>query len=62
MGTFPGIKQITIKNSIPIDQNDIFNDSDEAVEVEVEMKSVEEVVNIPQVIDDEELIIEEFED
>ena len=60
MGTFPGIKQITIKNSIPIDQNDIFNDSDEAVEVE--MKSVEEDVNIPQVIDDEELIIEEFED
>ena len=61
VGTFPGIKQITIKTSIPIDQNDIFNDSEEVGEVE--MKNVGEDVNIPQVIDDdEELVIEEFED
>ena len=58
VGKFPGIKQIIIKNSTPIDQNDIFNESDEA-----EMKSVEEDVNIPAVIDDdEELVIEEFGD
>ena len=61
VGTFPGIKQITIKNSTPIDQNDIFNDSEEAGEVE--RKNVGEEVNIPQVIvDDEELVIEDFDD
>lgn len=61
VGTFPGIKQIIIKNSIPIDQNDIFNDSQETEDIE--MKSVETDENIPPVIDDdEELVIEEFED
>ena len=61
VGKFPGIKQIIIKNSTPIDQNDIFNESDEVEDVE--MKSVEEDVNIPAVIDDdEELVIEDFED
>ena len=61
VGTFPGIKQVTIKNWTPIDQNDIFNDSQEIGEIE--MKSVETDVDIPTVIDDdEELVIEEFED
>ena len=61
VGTFPGIKQVTIKNSTPIDQNDIFNDSQETGDIE--MKSLETDANIPTVIDDdEELVIEEFED
>jgi len=61
VGTFPGIKQVTIKYSTPIDQNDIFNDSQE--NEDVEMKTVEDEENIPAVIDDDdELIIEEFED
>ena len=61
VGTFPGIKQVTIKNSIPIDQNDIFNDSQETGDIE--MKSLDTDANIPTVIDDdEELVIEEFED
>jgi len=61
VGTFPGIKQVTIKNSTPIDQNDIFNESQDTEDVE--MKSKEDEVNIPQVIDDDdELIIEQFED
>ena len=61
VGTFPGIKQVTIKNSTPIDQNDIFNDSQETGDIE--MKSLDTDENIPIVIDDdEELVIEEFED
>ena len=61
VGTFPGIKQVTVKNSTPIDQNDIFNDSQETGDIE--MKSLETDANIPTVIDDdEELVIEEFED
>ena len=62
VGIFPGIKQVTIKNSTPIDQNDIFNDSQETGDIE--MKSLEtDDANIPTVIDDdEELVIEEFED
>ena len=61
VGTFPGIKQVTIKNSTPIDQNDIFNDSQETEDIE--MKSLDTDANIPIVIDDdEELVIEEFED
>ena len=61
VGTFPGIKQVTIKNSTPIDQNDIFNDSQETGDIE--MKSLDTDADIPIVIDDdEELVIEEFED
>ena len=61
VGTFPGIKQVTIKNWTPIDQNDIFNDSQETGDIE--MKSLDTDENIPIVIDDdEELVIEEFED
>ena len=61
VGTFPGIKQVTIKYSTPIDQNDIFNDSQE--NEDVEMKTVEDEDNIPPVIDDDdEVIIEEFAD
>ena len=61
VGTFPGIKQVTIKNFTPIDQNDIFNDSQETGDIE--MKNLETDANIPAVIDDdEELVIEEFED
>ena len=62
VGTFPGIKQVTIKNSTPIDQNDIFNDSQETGDIE--MKSVETDDNIPPVMDDddEDFVIEEFED
>ena len=61
VGTFPGIKHVTIKNSTPIDQNDIFNDSQETGDIE--MKSLDTDENIPIVIDDdEELVIEEFED
>ena len=61
VGTFPGIKHVTIKHSTPIDQNDIFNDSQETGDIE--MKSLDTDENIPIVIDDdEELVIEEFED
>ena len=62
VGTFPGIKQVTIKNSTPIDQNDIFNDSQETGDIDMESVAAEE--NIPPTVidDDEELVIEEFED
>ena len=62
VGTFPGIKQVTIKSFTPIDQNDIFNDSQETGDID--MKSVAADENIPPTVidDDEELVIEEFED
>ena len=62
VGTFPGIKQVTIKNSTPIDQNDIFNDSQETGDIDMISVAAEE--NIPPTVidDDEELVIEEFED
>ena len=62
VGTFPGIKQVTIKNFTPIDQNDIFNDSQETGDIDMKRVATEE--NIPPTVidDDEELVIEEFED
>ena len=61
MGTFPGIKHALFRQTKTIDQNDIFEDSDE--EFEKELLRTEKEGEAPVVQEDEEeLIIEEFDD
>ena len=59
IGTFSGIKQIVYKQTKAIDQNDVFEDSDGEFEKEFEKSEApEELLEI----DEEEMIIEEFDD
>eukprot|EP00092_Neocalanus_flemingeri_P030669 GFUD01033301.1.p1 GENE.GFUD01033301.1~~GFUD01033301.1.p1 ORF type:complete len:627 (-),score=167.99 GFUD01033301.1:49-1890(-) len=61
VGTFPGMKQAIFKQTKAIDQNDIFEDSDD----EFEKEFVETEDSIPAVVpedDDDEVNIEEFDD
>merc|ERR1712013_425621 len=57
IGTFPGIKQFTIRQTKTIDQNDVFNESDEEFEKD-------EPENIADVCleNEEEIVIEDFDD
>merc|ERR1719483_1786081 len=61
VGTFPGIKHALLKQTKAIDQNDIFEDSDEEFEKELLRSEKEGEAPVAQE-DEEELIIEEFDD
>lgn len=62
VGTFPGLKQVIFKQTKAIDQNDIFEDSDEEFEKAFTEKESEDM--IPDVVDDEDDLvnIEDFDD
>ena len=62
IGTFPGMKQATYRQTKAIDQNDIFEDSDEEFEKEFDKDETENAIPDVGVEDDEELVIEEFDD
>ena len=61
MGTFPGMKQASLRQTKAIDQNDIFEDSDDEFEKEFAKTETED---IPAVVleDEDEVNIEEFDD
>jgi len=61
VGTFPGMKQASLRQTKAIDQNDIFEDSDDEFEKEFAKTETED---IPAVVleDEDEVNIEEFDD
>jgi len=61
IGTFPGIKQFTIRQTKAIDQNDVFNESDEEFEKEFEKDETENIADAG-LEDMEEIVIEDFDD
>ena len=56
------MKQATYRQTKAIDQNDIFEDSDEEFEKEFDKDETENAIPDVGVEDDEELVIEEFDD
>jgi len=61
IGTFPGIKQFTIRQTKAIDQNDVFDESDEEFEKEFVKDETENIADAG-LEDIEELEIEDFDD
>ena len=61
IGTFPGIKQFTIRQTKTIDQNDVFNESDEEFEKEF-VKDEPENIDNACLENEEEIVIEDFDD
>ena len=61
IGTFPGIKQFTIRQTKAIDQNDVFDESDEEFEKEFVKDETENIADAG-LEDIEELVIEDFDD
>jgi len=62
IGTFPGIKQFTIRHTKAIDQNDVFNESDEELENVIVKEETEENMHGGGLEDEQELVIEDFDD
>jgi len=61
IGNFPGIKQFSYRQTKVIDQNDVFEESDEEFEREFEKTETEN--NIPNAeLEDDELVIEDYDD
>jgi len=61
IGTFPGIKQFTIRQTKAIDQNDVFDESDEEFEKEFVKDETENIADAG-LEDIEELVIEDFDE
>ena len=61
IGTFPGIKQFTIRQTKAIDQNDVFDESDEEFEKEFVKDETENIADAG-LEDIEELVIEDYDD
>jgi len=62
IGTFPGMKQATYRQTKAIDQNDIFEDSEEEFDKEFEKDETENAIPDAGVEDEEEIVIEDFDD
>lgn len=59
VGTFPGIKHCGLKATDTLDANDVFTEEQEGDEVEKVVAATDE---LPPVLEDEDFVIEEFDD